>query len=418
MKILTQIGRILTGLLFVFSGFVKGIDPMGTAFKLEDYFTAFGAGFLENLALPLAIILCLIEFVTGMMLLTGSFVRLASWMAALFMALFTPLTLVLAIFNPVSDCGCFGDAILLTNWQTFFKNIAITLLVVFVFIRRDDRTGTLSVRSGLIATLAFSFLFLLFMRYNLAYLPVIDFRPYKVGTNLPEAMSVPPDAEGDRYDIRFIYEKDGLKKEFTLKDYPADDTTWKFVDQKSVLISRGYVPPIHDFTLVDGQGVDMTEQVTGSEGDVMLMIARKLDKSDRDGLMKGFDLGIALQQQGKKFYLVTATPSEEARSLTTAINTLFADEVTLKTVIRSNPGFVLLHNGTIVAEWSYRGLPDKEEFSGDLNALALKNIKQKNINLIIISTLLAIFLFVAITLPLRLPGLDRQETQNLNNNPS
>jgi len=353
-----------------------------------------------------------------MMLLTGSFVRLASWMAALFMALFTPLTLVLAIFNPVSDCGCFGDAILLTNWQTFFKNIAITLLVVFVFIRRDDRTGTLSVRSGLIATLAFSFLFLLFMRYNLAYLPVIDFRPYKVGTNLPEAMSVPPDAEADRYDIRFIYEKDGLKKEFTLKDYPADDTTWKFVDQKSVLISRGYVPPIHDFTLVDGLGVDMTEQVTGSEGDVMLMIARKLDKSDRDGLMKGFDLGIALQQQGKKFYLVTATPSEEARSLTTGINTLFADEVTLKTVIRSDPGFVLLHNGTIVAEWSYRGLPDKEEFSGDLNALALKNIKQKNINLIIISTLLAIFLFVAITLPLRLAGLDRQETQNLNNNPS
>ncbi len=314
MKTLTQIGRILTGLLFVFSGFAKGIDPMGTAFKLEDYFTAFGAGFLENLALPLAITLCLVEFVTGMMLLTGSFVRLASWMAALFMALFTPLTLALAIFNPVSDCGCFGDAILLTNWQTFLKNIAITLLVVFVFIRRDDLTGTLSARSGLIATLAFGFLFLLFMRYNLAYLPVIDFRPYKVGTNLPEAMSVPPDAEADRYDVRFIYEKAGDKKEFTLNDYPADDTTWKFVDQKSVLISRGYVPPIHDFTLVDGQGVDVTEQVTGSEGDVMLMIARKLNESDRDGLLKGYDLGKALQNEGKKFYIVTATPREEARS--------------------------------------------------------------------------------------------------------
>ena len=113
MKVLTQIGRILTGLLFVFSGFVKGIDPMGTAFKLEDYFKAFSIGFLDDLALPLALILCLVEFMTGMMLLTGSFTRLASWMAALFMALFTPLTLVLAIFNPVSDCGCFGDAIVL-----------------------------------------------------------------------------------------------------------------------------------------------------------------------------------------------------------------------------------------------------------------------------------------------------------------
>jgi hypothetical protein len=251
------------------------------------------------------------------------------------------------------------------------------------------------------------------MRYNLAYLPVIDFRPYKVGTNLPEAMSVPPDAEADRYDIRFIYEKDGLQKEFTLNDYPADDTTWKFVDQKSVLISRGYVPPIHDFTMVDGQGVDMTEQVTGSEGDVMLMIARKLDKSDRDGLSKGYDLGMELQREGKKFYVVTATPSEEAGSLTKGFNALFADEVTLKTVIRSDPGFVLLHNGTIIAEWSYHGLPDKEEFSGDLNAMALKNSRQKNINLIIISTLLAISLIVAITLPLRLAGKDKQENQDL-----
>ncbi len=418
MKVLTQISRILTGLLFVFSGFVKGIDPMGTAFKLEDYFTAFRAGFLDDLALPLAIILCLIEFVTGMMLLTGSLVRLASWMAALFMALFTPLTLVLAIFNPVSDCGCFGDAIVLTNWQTFFKNIVITLLVVFVFVRRDDRTGTLSVRAGLNATLAFSFLFLLFMRYNLAFLPVIDFRPYKVGTNIPEAMSVPPDAEADRYDIRFIYEKDGIQKEFTLNDYPADDTTWKFVDQKSVLISRGYVPPIHDFTLVNGQGADMTEQVTGSAGDVMLMIARKLDKSDRDGLMKGYDLGLKLQTEGKKFYIVTATPAEEAMSMTAGFNVLHADEVTLKTVIRSDPGFVLLHNGTIIAEWSYHGLPDKEEFTGDLNAMALKNNNQKNINLILISTLLAISLIVAITLPLRLAGGEKSEIQNLNKNPS
>jgi hypothetical protein len=240
------------------------------------------------------------------------------------------------------------------------------------------------------------------MWYNLAYLPVIDFRPYKVGTNLPEAMSVPPDAEADMYDIRFIYEKDGLQKEFTLNDYPADDTTWKFIDQKSVLISRGYVPPIHDFTLVDGQGVDMTEQITGSEGDVMLMIARKLDKSDRDGLTKGYDLGTALQGEGKRFYIVTATSSEEAKALTAGFDALFADEVTLKTIIRSDPGFVLLHNGTIIAEWSSYGLPDKEEFSGDLNAMALKYGRQKNINLVIINTLLAIFLIIAITLPLRL----------------
>jgi hypothetical protein len=179
------------------------------------------------------------------------------------------------------------------------------------------------------------------------------------------------------------------------------------VDQKSVLISGGYVPPIHDFTLVDGQGADLTEQVTGSEGDVMLMIARKLDKSDRDGLAKGYDLGTELQEEGRKFYVVTATPADEAGNLTKGFNTLFADEVTLKTVIRSDPGFVLLHNGTIIAEWSYNGLPEKEEFKGDLNTLALQNSRQENINLIIISTLLAIILIVAITLPLRLADRDK-----------
>lgn len=412
MKTLTQTARILTGLLFVFSGFVKGIDPMGTAFKLSDYFTAFNMGFLDALALPLSITLCLVEFIAGMMLLSGSMVRLASWMVALFMALFTPLTLILAITNPVSDCGCFGDAILLTNWETFFKNVAITLLVVFVFIRRDDHTGTLTLKAGLNFTLVFAFLFLLFMRYNLAYLPVIDFRPYKVGTNLKEAMAIPPDAEPDRYDIRFIYEKDGIQKEFTLNDYPADDTSWVFIDQKSVLISKGYVPPIHDFTLISREGVDMTDLVTGHQGDLLLMIARKLEKSHREGLVKGYDLGIALRESATKFYIVTASAPDLAAGLVTGFNALYADETTLKTVIRSDPGFVLLHNGTVVAKWSHHNLPATDEFTGDLNALSLKAQAAKKNRLVIVGAILALLLAIAATLPLRLAtGLNEQKVK-------
>lgn len=140
MKLLIQIARILTGLVFAFSGFVKGIDPMGTAFKLGDYFSAFRFGFLDDFTLPLSLLLCVVEFVTGMMLLSGALLKPASWMAAIFMAIFTPLTLILAIWNPVSDCGCFGDAIVLTNWQTFFKNVIIIIPVVFVFITRNDET--------------------------------------------------------------------------------------------------------------------------------------------------------------------------------------------------------------------------------------------------------------------------------------
>ncbi|MDX9729073.1 MAG: DoxX family protein [Bacteroidales bacterium] len=399
MKLLTRTARILTGLIFIFSGFVKGIDPMGTAFKLGDYFTAFNMDFLDGLALPLSLLLCLVEFVTGLMLLTGALVKPASWMAALFMALFTPLTLILAIYNPVSDCGCFGDAIILTNWQTFFKNVFITLLVVFVFIRRNDGTGVMPVKMGLNFTVAYIFFFLVFMRMNLTYLPALDFRPYKVGTNIAEAMTIPEDAEPDKYDIRFIYEKDGVQQEFTLNDYPANDTAWKFIDQKSVLISRGYVPPIHDFTLINREGVDMTEHVTRYEGDVVLMIARRLEKSDRDGLMKGYNTGMELQRHGKEFYIVTATAPAEAEPLVTGFNALFADEIMLKTVIRSDPGFILLHNGTIAAKWSYHNLPDQEEFRGDLNTLAIKSMKDFTGRLIMLIAILFIIFAVALSVP-------------------
>ncbi|HCM58992.1 MAG TPA: DoxX family protein [Bacteroidales bacterium] len=399
MKQLTRTARTLTGLLFIFSGFVKGIDPMGTAFKLGDYFTAFNMSFLDGLTLPLSLLLCMVEFVTGMMLLTGALVKPASWMAALFMALFTPLTLILAFFNPVSDCGCFGDAIILTNWQTFFKNVFITLLVVFVFIRRNDETGVMPVKAGLNFTIAYVFFFLIFMRLNLAYLPALDFRPYKVGTNIAEAMSIPEGAEPDKYDIRFIYEKDGVQQEFTLNDYPANDTTWKFIDQKSVLISRGYMPPIHDFTLINSEGVDMTEHIIRYEGDVVLMVARRLEKSNRDGLMKGFIAGMELQKQGKEFYIVTATVPAEAEPLVKGFNTMYADEITLKTVIRSDPGFLLLHNGTIAAKWSYHSLPDPEEFRGDLNTLAIKSMKEFTGRLIVFITILSIIIAVILALP-------------------
>lgn len=405
MNVITRIARIVTGLLFLFSGFVKGIDPLGTAFKFSDYFKAFNLAFLDDLSLPLSLILCLMEFITGMMLLSGSFVRTASWFAALMMALFTPLTLVLALFNPVSDCGCFGDAIHMTNWQTFFKNIALTMVVIVVFIRRDDRTGILPLRPALASTAASAIIFLLFMWYNLAYLPVIDFRPYRVGTSLPEAMSVPPGAPADEYDIRFIYEKDGVQKEFTLNDYPANDTTWKFIDQKSVLIARGYVPAIHDFRLVTGDGVDMTENITGSSDNVLLMVARRLEESDREGLLKGYDLGLTFQEMGMGFYIVTASTHETAGEIAPGFNLLFADEITLKTVIRSDPGFVLLQNGTVMAKWSTKNLPDKSQFEADMNSLAISSLIRKKNALTVITSVLIVSLIIALFARFRLKDI-------------
>lgn len=401
MKLLTQIARIVAGLIFVFSGFVKGIDPLGTAFKLGDYFAAFRLGFMDELSLPLSVVLSLVEFITGMMLLSGSLIRIASWMALIFMVFFTPLTLILAIYNPVSDCGCFGDAIVLSNWQTFFKNLVITIPVLFLFFRRDDDNGAMSFKHGLNFSVASIFLFLLFMRMNLAYLPIIDFRPYKIGTNIAEGMEVPPDAEPDRYDIRLIYEKNGEQQEFTLNNYPAEDTSWTFVDQKSVLISRGYVPPIHGFTLVDEYGTEMTDEVIRHPGDVVLMVARRLDKSDRKGLSKGYDLGIKLHSEGIAFHIITATSPAEAEPLTTGFSALFADEITLKTIIRSDPGFVLLHNGTVAAKWSYHNLPDTAMFTGDLNTLALQSATAARNRVVTTAALLSVIILLTISHPFR-----------------
>jgi len=401
MERLTRIIRIITGLVFVFSGLVKGIDPLGTAYKLNDYFSAFKFSFLDDLALPLSILLCSVEFLAGLMLVTGAFTKIASWAVALFMAIFTPLTLALAIFNPVSDCGCFGDAIHLTNWQTFYKNIILTLLVVFVFIRRNDRNGTMNMKRSAVALSAFTLIFLLFVWYNLAWLPVIDFRPYRPGTSLPAAMAMPADAPADQYDVRFLYRKDGVTREFTLQDYPANDTTWVFVDQKSVLVSAGYKPPVHDFFLVTGDGTDMTEIILGNPGFTLLMIAGKLEKSNKKGIADGLSLGFEIQKQNIGFYVVTATPVEDAGAYTAGFTTLFADQTTLKTVIRANPGYLLLQNGTVMAMWSHRDVPSPDKFGGDLNALSVKSHTRRNSRLFAVCSVLTISLLFFITLPLK-----------------
>jgi hypothetical protein len=243
--------------------------------------------------------------------------------------------------------------------------------------------------------------FLLFVWYNLSYLPLIDFRPYSTGTNIPEAMALPADAPADKYDIRFIYQKEGVKKEFTLSDYPANDTTWHFVDQKSVLVSQGYRPPVHDFYLFTADGVDMTEDLLNDPGYTILMIARKLDRANRKGMNRGLNLGLAAQKQNIGFFVVTASPAPEARLAAAGFNHLFADETTLKTVIRANPGFMLLHNGTVIAKWSHRDIPDNEKLNGDLTAMSVTQLTNRNTRLVVICLLFVLSVIFILTMPSR-----------------
>ncbi len=360
MKILILVARIITGLAFIFSGVVKGIDPMGSAYKFNDYFHAFNIGFLSSLSLPFAILLCTTEFVAGFSVLTGIKHKAGITLVMLLMIVFTPLTLVLALTNPVSDCGCFGDAVKLTNWQTFGKNIILLILALILWLNRKKVAEHLSSARQWIIIAGVSILFILFSFYNLIYLPVIDFLPYKEGIKIADQMIIPEGAAPDKYETTFIYEKNGVQKEFDLSNYPADDTTWKFIDQKSILIEKGYEPPVHDFVISTPEGDDLTNSILSNPGYTLLMTAKKLGEAKYTRLHEGFDFGKFCMNNGIDFYVLTASGVDEIRGFSNDLKFCNVDETTLKTMVRTNPGYILIRDGTIIEKWSWAEVPEKE----------------------------------------------------------
>jgi hypothetical protein len=371
MRILRTAAIIAAGALFIFSGTVKGIDPLGSAYKFHDYFQAFGLASFQFLSLPLSILLCLTEFLTGFALLTGFRFREGSWSALILMLIFTPLTLVLALTNPVSDCGCFGDAVHLTNWQTFWKNVVLIVLVVIIFRGRNEKRSASASLLQWAYVLAAALIFTGFMIYNLVFLPVADFLPYSTGTSIPEKMKIPEGAQVSKYETTFIYQKEGKKKEFTLSDYPADDSTWIFVEQRSRLLQKGYTPPIHDFAITNREGSDITDSILKSERPVLLMISKKLGEADRQRLEKGFGYGKDLAAGGILFYILTASGTDEITAMADGMDFCTADETTLKTMIRANPGYILLMKGKIEGKWSWAGFSE-EKLSKRISELKTK----------------------------------------------
>jgi hypothetical protein len=360
MKILRYISRIIVGTLFVFSGTVKAIDPLGSVYKFQDYFQAFHLGFLKDMSLLFAILLCTLEFIAGFSVLFNIRQKTGIWMVMIFLALFTPLTFVLAVANPVSDCGCFGDAIHLTNWQTFFKNLIFLIPAVFLFVTRKEIIPHIGITREWTTISTISIIFIAFIFYNLRYLPLIDFLPYKTGTYIPDKMVIPEGANVDKYTTTLIYEKDGIKKEFELSNYPAGDTSWKFVEQKSVLVSKGYQPPIHDLSFTAPSGENITQDILSEKGYTLLLISKKLEQCDPEILNTGFELGRICLENMAGFYAVTSSGLNEVKNYDDEFRFCFADETTLKTMVRSNPGYLLLKEGTIMGKWSWVNVPDKE----------------------------------------------------------
>lgn len=349
----SRFSGVILGLTFILSGFVKAVDPLGTTYKIEDYLSAMGP--VMELLTPLAIVgafgLITLEFTLGVMLLLNIKTKISSWVCLGLLVIMTALTLWIAIANPVSDCGCFGDAIILTNWQTFWKNIVLLALAIILVVGRNTLPTTFNdVTSWSIAG-GTAGIVVLFMVWTLYHLPIIDFRPYKIGNNIPELMEIPEGAPIDEYQITLVYaDQNGNEKEFTLENYPKD-SAWTFVRQKSQLVKQGYIPPIHDFEIFNMDYEDITFDILESEEPVTLVIMYDLDKTD----LKQIGKVKALQPD---YILTGATPERieqfcEQTDLAPD-NFCTADPVMLKTIVRANPGVIVIQNGNVINKYNIR----------------------------------------------------------------
>ena len=362
-KIAVNICRALMALTFVFSGFVKAVDPIGTQYKIHDYLSAWGldAWNADWLTLTASIALSTAEFFIGMMLLFAIQRRVVSRLALMLMTAMTILTLWIYISDPVSDCGCFGDAITLTNGQTLANHIVLTAAATIMAIWPLEMARLIRKNTQWIV-INYTVVFILAVSgYSLYYLPQFDFRPYHVGADIKKGMEIPEGAEQPEFVTTFILEKDGQRKEFSLEEYP--DSTWTFIDSRTVQTKKGYVPPIHDFsiTTVD-EGEDITEEIVADKGYSLLLVSPHLEQADDihfDEINRLYDY---TKQHGYRFLCLTASTEEAIGRWKdrTGAEYQFAntDETTLKTIIRSNPGLVLLHNGSIKGKWSHNALPD------------------------------------------------------------
>jgi len=366
-KIAVEISRVVLGLVFIFSGFVKAVDPFGGAYKIQDYFMAFGLPGLNFLAIPLSFLQAAVEFGVGVCLLTGIYRRINSLLVLLIMLFMTPLTLYIAIVNPVTDCGCFGDALVISNWSTFFKNIFLLIAAITVFLWYRLMTSCFT-RKGYFGASLWIYIFIVGVSlYCFRYLPVIDFRPYKIGVNIPEKMDFPENAEQPEYEVRLIYSKDGKQKEFTVDNYPKDDDRWTFVDSKPRRIKKGYEPPIHDFVISHAEGYEITHEILSNPSYTFLLIAHKLEEANDRNVDKINDIFDFANDNRFDFLAITSSLSNDIKDWienTGAEYPFFtADDITLKTIIRSNPGLLLIKDGTIINKWPNTRLPDVNKVS-------------------------------------------------------
>jgi len=368
MKMLVQIARILVGVLFILSGLIKANDPLGFGYKLEEYYQVFGTEFLIPTAAWQAILICVSEILLGFMLLIGMRIRLTIGLLLAMILFFTFLTFYSAYFNKVTDCGCFGDALKLTPWESFTKDVVLLVLILLMAIGIKHIRPLLGLKLSNALWVTVLFLSFAFPLYTYHYLPVKDFRPYAVGNDILEGMKGGIDPV---FETHFVYRDTVSGKDSLFDKIPYTDTVnwttgpWKFIDQKSKEVKPGVPAPIHDFSLNDPDGNDYTEDILQYEGYQFFLVSYDLDHANKAVQTKVNDFAALCEQNKVPFMgLTAATPArldEFRHEVQAAYPWYIVDATQLKTMIRSNPGLVLLKGSKVVAMWPFRALPSFDE---------------------------------------------------------
>lgn len=369
MKIIIPIIRFLTGGLFIFSGLIKANDPLGFGYKLEEYFVVFGTEFMNPLATGMAIAICVLEVVLGMALWMGWKARAVIWWLLAMIIFFTFLTFWSAWFNVVTDCGCFGDFLHLTPWQSFSKDVVLLLLIGILALNLKairpwgpGFLGPAMVGLTSLATMGFAF-------FTWNNLPFIDFRPYAVGQNIPEGMAIPEGAPIDVYKDIWFYRVDGKVGTYTTEQAPWDITQSngekaEFVDRQTELVSKGYVPPIHDFVISDLNGNAYTDDFLQAEH-CLLVISPFLDKASGDAWIKVSAALAWARSRDVRIAILTGSGKDQIEAFMSRYNAsqwpfYQCDGTVLKTMMRSNPGLMVLRKGTVKALYPSRTFPDAQ----------------------------------------------------------
>jgi len=361
MKILRTVFRILVGLVFIYSGFVKGIDPLGTVYRMDDYFIAFGIPWFMQFSLIFTIFLCTLEFLLGISLLFNLWLKKTVWVLLPMMIFFTILTFCDAVYNLVPDCGCFGDALKLTNLQTFIKNLVLMAFVLPIFAWRNKYRSLMPIVGDvallLITAIGFSTMSIQCYRH----LPLVDFMGWKVGNYVRKTKSLPV-----TFYVTYKNKRTGEEKEFVSPNYPWNDSTWLadwiFKSQRVVDPNKtdGLV-----FRVEDQYGADYTASILDNPDYQFILVAYDLTKTNADGFHKILPLYKKAVADGYSFICITGSSPADINKFRMANGTAFdfyiCDDVVLKTMVRSNPGLILLKNGTVIAKWGFRDFPDYQK---------------------------------------------------------